>query len=276
MESAAPVTSWDFIKENYRPQDRIAIVIRNRAKDYTLQRLMSAQDAASPRIQRFLRYENAHGADIYVSMNTLKPEARGRTKADIAAIRHLYLDLDEDGDARLQRILDSPALPKPNYVLDTSPGKHQVIWKVDGFTLKQAEVALHRMAASFGGDPAATDAARVLRLPGFHNKKFNEPVGVQGHRLGEAVYQRGDFAALPANRLLNRPASRQAAPERFRRDARLLSQSERDWAWVRDQLRAGSAPETIQNELADRRPDKYNPAAYAERTVRRALTVQVR
>src|SRR6185437_5714804 len=107
VDTNAPVTSWDFIKENYRPHDRIAIVVRNRREDYTLQRLLSAQDAASPRIQRFLRYENAHGADIYVSMNTLKPGAKGRTKADIAEIRHLYLDLDEDGDERLARVLKS-------------------------------------------------------------------------------------------------------------------------------------------------------------------------
>ncbi len=107
------VTSWDYIKQNYRPDDRVALVIRNHGKDYTLQRLVTASEAASPRMQRFLRYENAHGSDIYISMNTLKPEAKGRTKADIAIIRHLYLDIDEDGDARLQRILDSPHSAKP-------------------------------------------------------------------------------------------------------------------------------------------------------------------
>ncbi|MGH9418020.1 MAG: DNA-primase RepB domain-containing protein [Terriglobales bacterium] len=271
MESAALVTSWDFIKQNYRPQDRIAIVIRNRTKDYTLQRLLSAQDAASPRIQRFLRYENAHGADIYVSMNTLKPEARRRTKADIADIRHLYLDLDEDGDARLHRIREDTALPKANYVLDTSPGKHQVIWRVRGFTLEQAEAALRRMAAAFGGDPAATDAARVLRLPGFHNKKFNEPVSILGHRFGEAVYHREKFVALPANSAPERPAGRQTANNGYRRDGRPLSQSERDWAWVREQLRAGIAPDNVKRSLAERRGDKHNPTAYAERTVQRAL-----
>lgn len=74
----------------------MALVIRNRNNGYMLQRLVSASHAASPRMQRFLRYENAHGSDIYVSMNTLKPEAKGRTRADIAEIRHLYLDLDED------------------------------------------------------------------------------------------------------------------------------------------------------------------------------------
>ena len=76
--SAGGVTSWDFIKQNYRPGDRVAIVIRNRVRNYTLQRLLSAADAAAPRFQSYLRHENATGSDIYISMNTLKPEARGR------------------------------------------------------------------------------------------------------------------------------------------------------------------------------------------------------
>jgi hypothetical protein len=33
-------------------------------------------------------------------------------------------------------------------------------------TLEEAEVLLHALAREFGGDPAATDATRVLRLPG--------------------------------------------------------------------------------------------------------------
>lgn len=270
MDTNDAVTSWDFIKENFRPQDRIAIVIRNRSEDYTLQRLLSAQDAASPRIQRFLRYENAHGADIYVSMNTLKPAAKSRTKADIAEIRHLYLDLDADGDARLDRVLQSDRLPQPNYVLDTSPGKHQVIWKVKGFALEQAETALRAMAREFGGDPAATDAARVLRLPGFHNKKFAGPVAVRGHHLSDALCSQQEFSAWSAIPLAERPAAR-AGSAGLRRDGYALSQSEHDWAWVRDQLRAGAAPAAVQRELAASRPDKHNPVAYAERTVTRAL-----
>lgn len=269
MNANDAVTSWDFIKQNYRPDDRVALVIRNRQKNYLLQRLVLASDAAAPRTQRFLRYENAHGSDIYISMNTLKPEARGRTKSDIATIRHLYLDLDEDGDARLQKVLESPALPRPNYVLDTSSGKHQVIWRVEGFALNQAEAALHRMAAAFGGDPAATDAARVLRLPGFHNKKFAEPIAVRGHRLHDNLHSPQDFTHIPAVPALERPGG--GKPTGLRRDGYPLSQSERDWAWVKDQLRAGSTPEDIQRALASRRGDKHNPVAYAERTVQRAV-----
>ncbi|MGH8128126.1 MAG: DNA-primase RepB domain-containing protein [Gammaproteobacteria bacterium] len=275
MNANDAATSWDFIKRNYRLNDRVALVIRNRPENYTLQRLLSAQDAASPRVQRYLRYENADGSDIYISMNTLKPEAKGRTKADVAEIRHLYLDLDDDGDVRFQRIFESPVLPKPNYVMDTSPGKHQIIWQVEGLAVDQAEAMLHRMAATFGGDPAATDAARVLRLPGFHNKKFAEPVPVRGYRLSDTMHLQRHFADMPAVPPPERPATRSESTG-LRRDGHPLSQSERDWAWVRDQLHAGISPNVVKQALAERRPDKHNPIAYSERTVTNALATPPR
>jgi hypothetical protein len=42
MDANDAVTSWNFIKQSYRPDDRVALVIRNRHEDYTLQRLLSA------------------------------------------------------------------------------------------------------------------------------------------------------------------------------------------------------------------------------------------
>ena len=74
-------------------------------------------------------------------------DSRKRTKECIAAVRHLYLDLDTDGEARLSSLRASDAVPPPNAILSTSPGKYQVLWRVDGFTLrttgKRAETACH-------------------------------------------------------------------------------------------------------------------------------------
>ena len=64
---------------------------------------------------------------IYVGMNPLKKDASTRTKEDIDTIRHLYVDLDYGGPAALEAIHQSDLVPQPNYVLDTSPGKHQVV-----------------------------------------------------------------------------------------------------------------------------------------------------
>lgn len=37
----------------------------------------------------------------------------------------------------------------------------------------QAETLLRALASQYGGDPAATDISRLLRLPGFTNRKYN-------------------------------------------------------------------------------------------------------
>ena len=112
-------------------------------------------------------------------MNPLKPAARTRTKEDILSIRHLYVDLDHDGAKSLASIQQSNLVPRPNYVLSTSPDKFQVIWRVEEVAQDQAEALLRAMARKFGGDPAATDSTRVLRIPGFVNKKYDETFIVQ-------------------------------------------------------------------------------------------------
>ncbi len=48
-------------------------------------------------------------------------------------------------------------------------------------SLDEAEALLHAMAREFGGDPAATDATRVLRLPTFANKKYETDFYVKAH-----------------------------------------------------------------------------------------------
>ena len=72
-------------------------------------------------------------------MNPIKDGAYSRTKDNIQSIRHVYLDLDRNGDQALEAIRNSAEVPAPNFVLDTSPGKHQVVWKVSGFSQDEAE-----------------------------------------------------------------------------------------------------------------------------------------
>jgi hypothetical protein len=95
-----------------------------------------------------------------------------------------------------------------------------------------AEALLHALANQFEGDPAATDSTRVLRLPGFANKKYER--------------------------------SASTGP-------RELSQSERDWAYAKRALSRGVPPEEIMRDIAEfRAHDKHDPADYARRTVTKA------
>src|SRR5712664_872357 len=173
-ERTAPFkpSASEYILDNFDQSDRIAMLVLNRDFSETIQRITSAQKAASPEFQAWLRYKNANGSDIYVGMNPLKKHTSTRTKEDIESIRHVYLDLDQGGSEALEAVENSSAVPKPNYVLNSSPEKYQVVWRVEGMSLEEAEGLLHAMARELGGDPAATDATRVLRVPGVANNKY--------------------------------------------------------------------------------------------------------
>jgi hypothetical protein len=276
-----------YIQENFEASDWLAVVVRNRETGETVQRITTAQQIAGHDFQSWLRYKNAHGSDIYLSLNTLKEHAQGRTKGDVKEIRHLYLDLDKEGQQKLAAIYQNPAMPHPNYVLQTSADKYQVIWRVEGIPQNQAEELLRGMARRFGGDPAATDATRVFRIPGFNNKKYQRdfPVTLAAGTVPEPIYHRSDFKVenLPHE---PGPTSRTSAPlERGVHTKSPRTQSERDWAYAIRHLRQGDAPEGIVREIAAYRaihrhdprdstkraaPKKPNPRYYAERTVERA------
>jgi hypothetical protein len=260
----------EYILDNFEPTDRIAMLVLNRDFRETIQRITSARKASSPEFQAWLRYKNANGSDIYIGQNPLRQDASTRTKEDIESIRHVYLDLDRGGSEALEFVENSNVVPKPNYVLTSSPGKFQVVWKVEEMSLDEAEGLLHAMAREFGGDPAATDATRVLRLPGFANKKYETDFYVEARRESTETYHLRDFKLhidsqdSPHHNYYDRtkrePSSRAA-----------LSQSEHDWAFARRALARGDDPEEVIRQIADfRSNDKADPSYYARLTVAKA------
>jgi RepB DNA-primase from phage plasmid len=272
-EKPAPFipSASEYILDNFEPTDRIAMLVLNRDFGETVQRITSAQKAASPEFQAWLRYKNANGSDIYIGMNPLKKDASTRTKEEIESIRHVYLDLDHGGSEAREGIENSSVVPKPNYVLNSSPEKHQVVWKVEGMNLEEAEGLLHAMAHEFGGDPAATDATRVLRLPGFANKKYETNFYVEARRESTETYHLRDFKLhidsqnSPRHNYDNH-SKRESTPRTN------LSQSEHDWAFVKRALARGDDPEEVIRQIAQHRAnDKTNPEYYARHTVEKAM-----
>ena len=276
-----------YIQENFEATDWLAVVVRNRESGETIQRIATAQQIVSHEFQSWLRFKNAHGSDVYLSLNPLSEHAHGRTKADVKEIRHLYLDLDDGGQQKLAAIYENPAVPHPNYVLQTSRDKYQAIWRVEGIPPREAEELLRRLAQRFGGDRAATDATRVFRLPGFNNKKYEQDflVKLTAGTLPEPVYHRSDFniETVPYDGATARPS---ATVLPSLRTSSADTQSERDWAYAIRRLRRGDQPADIVREMAGYRtkdrydsqdsrkltaPKKPNPRYYAEHTVGRAM-----
>jgi hypothetical protein len=124
------------------------------------------------------------------------------------------------------------------------------------------------MAREFGGDPAATDATRVLRVPGFANKKYEMDFYVEARRESTDTYHIGDFKlhidSQDSPRHDNR-AKREPSPRTN------LSQSEHDWAFAKRALARGDDPEEVVHQIAQHRAgDKPNPEYYARLTVTKA------
>jgi hypothetical protein len=265
-----PLTASEYVRELFEPADNAAILVRNRSTGHTVQRIAKAETIASPDFQTWLANQNASGSDVFMGMNPIKDGAHSRTKGNINGIRHVYLDLDRKGDVALEAIRNSPSVPAPNFVLDTSPGKHQVVWKVSGFSQDEAESLLHSLANQFGGDLAATDSTRVLRLPGFANRKLPEEFIVQARQENDTVYTLRDFTIDEDSPETPRHFGDYRQRERTVPNDH-KSQSEHDWAYAKRALARGDAPEVVIQRIADYRvEDKDDPIYYARHTVSKA------
>lgn len=249
----------EFLTRCFRPSDTIALLLRREEPAKVTQRIVSLETVLASRYLGWLAYENSSGMNIYVAANPLLPGSRKRTKESIAEVRHLYLDIDFDGEARLTALRASDAVPTPTVVLGTSYGKYQVLWRVHGFDFEQQEAMLKQLAIAFGGDPACTDRNRVLRLPGFHNRKYVPTHAVTVEYPCNEVWSLSDFR-LDIDQVSPRSILPATRPTK-------QTHSEQDWAWVLAELSGGRDAEETTRTLASRRSDKPNPLYYAQRTV---------
>ena len=253
----------NFLTRCFAPCETIALLLRREDAPRPQQRVVTLEQVLAPRYMAWLAYENDAGANIYISANPLLPGSRKRTKECIASVRHIYIDIDEEGDARLAALRASDLVPTPSAIISTSPGKYQALWRVAGFDFERQEQTLKLIAHSFGGDPACTDRNRVLRVPGFLNQKYSPAHPVAVEYPTDATYGPADFRLenIDGNSVLPFCGNARKKP------VGKHSHSEDDWAWVCAQLAQGKDASKLTRELASRRSDKSDPLYYAQRTV---------
>jgi len=134
------------------------------------------------------------GENAYFALATY--EQRGSRKVDnVELMKSLYLDIDcgEGKDypdqrqalAALQGFCKAYQLPKPSFVINSGGGVH-VYWalseQVDRLTWFPVAHKLRTACKEFGlaiDAAITTDAARILRIPGTHNTKFDPPQPVK-------------------------------------------------------------------------------------------------
>lgn len=120
--------------------------------------------------------------DTYISPNTMyKPFRRVE---NIRQFRALYIDIDGvEGDQiacayRILELADTKEIPRPTMIVNSGRGIH-VYWRIKNApygalqTWQELEDYLYYKLKHLGADMAATDGARILRLPGTINSKNN-------------------------------------------------------------------------------------------------------
>jgi hypothetical protein len=121
-----------------------------------------------------LTKRNADGWHIFCSMQPFVADAKNRTKSNVKEVRHVFIDCDVDGDKSLADVraaVASGEVPPPTVIVQSSPGRFQIVWNVMKFSPAQCEAMNENLCIRFNSDAAATDIARVLRVPSFVNVK---------------------------------------------------------------------------------------------------------
>jgi hypothetical protein len=136
-------------------------------------------------------------SSIYVATNTfhasLIGQKTGRTQENVVAVRAVQADVDYNGAATMDAIKSSDLVPPPSIVVESSPGKFQGIWLVDDIAREHAKPLMQAIAATFNTDKAVAEIARVMRVPGFINRKYESAPVAHTVMQTNTRYHREDF-----------------------------------------------------------------------------------
>jgi len=110
----------------HEPEHQVAVLLVNRHRGQTLQRIASVETIVVPEFQNWLRDQNRSGSDVFIGMNPLKDGATSRTKESIREIRHVYLESRRRRQSRPLRTCGDSLTRRAELLLDTSPAKHQI------------------------------------------------------------------------------------------------------------------------------------------------------
>ncbi len=152
--------------------------------------------------------------DVYVGV--LPRVGRGGFSRDVMLARSLWVDLDAGTGTAADAValLKRSALPCPDYVVGTASGGAHLYWALaEPIDLRIERERFRdlakRLVHAIGGtppgphaDPAASDEARVLRVPGTLYHKRHPPTVVESARRREpgrmtARWWRGRLPSLP-------------------------------------------------------------------------------
>lgn len=138
-------------------------------------------------LAQFTSDMDANGATVYYALATYRDPEAGRTAANTIELQALWLDIDSkhypvkaDIPADIKRV--AKIIGDPTYIVSSGGGVH-VYWALrrpmTTTEWRPMALAFQAMWQGLGvkADPISADPARILRLPGTHNRKpeYGEP-----------------------------------------------------------------------------------------------------
>jgi hypothetical protein len=112
---------------------------------------------------RLIRWNVQKCCSIYIAAN--QTNGRGNTKRELVAARAIWSDDD-------QGLVDPSKFPiSPSVTVETSQGRFQYIWRVNGIDWALWDGVQARMVNTWACDPNAARRSQLLRVPGFYHLK---------------------------------------------------------------------------------------------------------
>lgn len=137
---------------------------------------------------------NKSGSDVFFTVN--ETSQQGRKMSDIVRLRAVFADDDQPRKSPQ----DFP-LP-PSLIVETSHHddghKYHYYWLINEPMERHDEwrAVEESIIINYGADIAAKDSARLLRLPGFNNNKYEDPKQCRTVRASGQIY---DWATITAS-----------------------------------------------------------------------------
>jgi len=243
--------------------------------------------ASLPKFLPYARFRNANGWGVYITPSILKPHAQNRRKESFHPYQSvIYVDCDSP--SCLDEIKNR--YPYPTLVIRTSKGRYHVYWRLtEPVAVAEQESLMRLIAHDIGSDPQTKDVSRVLRLPGFWNRKEGRgnTVDIAFVRDYSVPYQllseRAQTSDLSTSTIGGLPCGACSVNDGLRHSVRgSYSSSKRpdhtssgvDWYLVNKWLGTGVSREECIQRLVARRTDKRDADRYAVHTVDKAIRVR--
>jgi AAA domain/RepB DNA-primase from phage plasmid len=192
----------DYVSAIFRPGDTLCFVGIEHETNQTGTDFIPFEEAIALDYFRDLQETNKE-ASIYLATNSypasLIGSSLGRTQENVVAVRALQADVDHDGESTMAAIQSSHSVPKPSIVVESSTGKYQGIWLVDDIDKAEAKPLMQAIATEFHTDSAVADTARVMRVPGFVNRKYDTAPVAHIVSQTNKRYRRDDFKVQTAS-----------------------------------------------------------------------------